>query len=266
MKILRLDGLPIVLAFLLLAVPAHAKVVWHWEDDFDAGEQKQLTQWIETTVAGIEKLVAPYPFDVHIFFHRRNAREPVPWAHTERSGLQGVHFYVDTRYPPAAFLADWTAPHELGHLLIPFVGRSHAWFSEGFASYMQYQVMHAMGILNKAGMEEQYRSHIERADSRYTLDNMPFIAAAPELLRNREYATLYWGGAVYFLQADKALRAKGSSFIEVLRAYVNCCRNRSTDLKHLITRFDRLSSSPLFSSLLQPLTDKPGFPSYPGHF
>lgn len=263
MKILRLDSLPIVLALLLAVAPAQAKVVWHWEDDFDAGEQHQLTQWIGTTVAGIETLVAPYPFDVHIFFHRRNAREPVPWAHTERSELEGVHFYVDTRYPPAAFLADWTAPHELSHLLIPFVGRSHSWFSEGFASYMQYQVMHAMGILSQAEMDEQYRSHIERADKRYKLDNMPFIAAAPELLRDHEYATLYWGGAVYFLQADRALRKKGSSFIDVLRAYVDCCRNRSSDLQHLITRFDRLSSSTVFSNLLQPLTDKPGFPSYP---
>lgn len=265
MKTLRLDSLLIILT-LLLASPAQAKILWHWEDDFDADEQQQLTQWIETTVAGIETLVAPYPFDVHIFFHRRKAREPVPWAHTKRFGAQAVHFYVDTRYPPAAFLADWTAPHELSHLLIPFVGRSHSWFSEGFASYMQYRVMHAMGILSKTEMDDKYRSHIERADRRYERDDMPFIAAAPKLLRDHEYPTLYWGGAVYFLQVDKALQAKDSSFIEVLRAYVNCCRNRSTDLKHLITRFDSLSSSTVFSSLLQVLTDKPGFPAYPGHF
>ena len=249
-----------VILYVLLISPAQAKVVWHWEDDFTAEEQSMLTKWIGLTIAGIEKRVAAFPFDVHIFFHRRSAGEPVPWAQTERSTIQGVHFFVDTRYPIEDFLADWTGPHELSHLLIPYVGRSRSWFAEGFGSYMQYQIMEEMGVLTHKQVNEHYRSHIGKAARNYSMSHLPFTEAAPKLRGRREYATMYWGGAVYFLQVDHELRKHESSMINVLTKFVTCCRNNKYRFRELISEFDRLSDSKTFSQQLELLESKPGFP------
>ena len=256
------EFIAVISSCVLFANSAHAEIVWHWEDRFTDAEQNMLTEWIQITVAAIEKRVTAYPFDVHIYFHRRRAGEPVPWANTERGTIQGVHFHVDTRYPQEEFLADWTAPHELSHLLIPYLGRSRAWFAEGFASFMQYQVMHEMGVLNQMQIMNHYQTHVKRAASNYALHDVPFAIAAPRLHRQREYATMYWGGATYFLQVDRALRKDDKSMVQVLRKFVDCCRNDKYKLDQLVDEFDRQSSSTVFSETLRKFKEETGFPSH----
>lgn len=72
------------------------------------------------TVSALEDLIAPLPFDIDIHFYRVIDRgEPVPWANTRRGRRQGINFHVGPAFRRRAFYADWTAPHELSHLLIP---------------------------------------------------------------------------------------------------------------------------------------------------
>merc|ERR1711974_75047 len=59
-----------------------------------------------------------------------------------------IRLYVDTRFGLDAFLNDWTLAHEWSHLAIPFVGDKYRWFSEGFASFIQWQVLFEMGQMN----------------------------------------------------------------------------------------------------------------------
>ncbi|MEH6543281.1 MAG: hypothetical protein V7721_05010 [Porticoccaceae bacterium] len=263
MSLFRWSCLLGVLLLISGAKPAQANIVWHWPGSFTESEQAKLTHWIELTIDGVEKKVAPYPFDVHIFFHRlASNKEPVPWANTQRSGRQAVHFYVDPQYSLSDFLKDWTAPHELSHLLIPYVGSEYSWFAEGFASYMQYQVMEAMGVISSPEVSKRYRRHISRAKNRFNFHRVPFVSAASRLRTRGDYVTLYWGGAVYFLQVDRALKSNGSSLIGVLESYVTCCRAKHLSFKYLIQEFDRLSSGTEFSSAMQAFTSTPGFPAY----
>lgn len=250
--------------WLLLSAPAvQADLVWHWEGGFSPAEREKLQTWLRRTAEAVEARVAPYPFDVHIFFYRRmNSAEPVPWAETRRPQMRGVDFYVDTSYPLEAFLKDWTAPHELSHLLIPFLDRRHAWFAEGFASYMQYQVMHEMGTLSAEEMREHYRTQIEKAAGNYGMEQTPFAKAATTLRRRREYPTLYWGGAAYFLRVDHALRRRDNSLNRVLTGFIGCCRTHTHDLPELIERLDRLSDSDIFTRTLAEMNNRPGFPRY----
>lgn len=222
----------------------------------------RITEWITRTVAGVESLVAPYPFDVHVALYRAEPGDsPVPWANTLRSRRQGVNFHVDPGRTREELLADWTAPHELSHLLIPFLGRRHAWFAEGFASYMQYQVMRSMGIVDDDEIEQRYREKIGEASRRYDLADRPFVEAAGELVARREYPTMYWGGAAYFLQADRRLRERGSSVPDVLREFVECCRTSTRGLEGLVAKLDRIAGTPVFSEQLETLRTQRGFPA-----
>ncbi len=254
-------------AALLLLIVSHpalaSSLVFHWEDRFAPSEQEKLESWIVEVDAALTELTGPTPFRKHIHFHRLNeAREPVPWAHTTRGSRQGVHFHVDPAFPLEAFRADWTASHELSHLVIPYLGRRHAWFAEGFASYMQYQVMAASGMVAAQDLETIYRKRFERAAGRYELDELSFADAAERLRAARQYPTLYWGGAVFFWNADRALQARDSSLISILRRYLSCCRMANDDLEGLVQRLDELSDSSTFQGELQKFRASPGFPRF----
>lgn len=245
---------------------ARADLQWHWDDRFSDAEQDKLETWIETAVVSVEETVAPFPFDLHVHFHRTNAYDsPVPWANTIRSGRrQGVNIHVDPDFSRAELLADWTAWHELAHLFLPFLGRDNSWFAEGYASYMQYQLMHAAGVLSADAVRANYRAKIERAARNYDMPERNFIDAAPALRARRDYPTEYWGGAVYFLRVDSALRAKGSSVPEVVREYVRCCRSGRPSLDALVDTLDSVAGQDAFSRELEALRRSRGFPDYAG--
>lgn len=216
--------------------------------------------------AALAALVGEFPFPVQVTFHRRDgAWEPVPWAHTRRGQRQGVDFHVDPGYAQRDFRHDWTAPHELAHLVLPYLGRQHSWFAEGFASYLQYQVMVRMGVMSPAAADAAYRARIARADDDYDHPALPFTEAAPRLRAEGRYPTLYWGGAVYFLEADARLRASGhAGLIALLREYLGCCRRqpRATP-RSLADTLDRLAGTAVFGALLDDFERRPGFPPWP---
>jgi hypothetical protein len=249
---------------LLLCGPAGAELRWHWEDRFDDAEQAKLRSWVDNVAENVEEAIAPYPFDVHVHFYRSSATAPVPWANTIRSRHQGVNIHVNPDRGRDELLSDWTVYHELAHLFLPFLGRQHSWFAEGFASYMQYQLMHSAGVLSTEDMRDRYREKIERAASRYDLPDQTFIEASPALRARRDFPTQYWGGAVYFLRVDAKLRALGTSVPEIISEYVPCCRFEPHSLDALVETLDRVAGAPVFSEELAEFRRARGFPAYSG--
>ena len=237
----------------------------HWKGRFAPSEQQKLVVWISEVTTHVETLVGPLPFKFHInFFRLDGAREPVPWANTRRANKPGVDFYVDPSYSLDAFRYDWTAAHEVSHLILPYLGPGNAWFAEGFASFMQYQVMEAMGVLNKKEKVQRYIHHVSKAKRAYRYPTRPFVQTIPRLRKEGKYSVMYWGGAVYFLQVNDALlRTQGSALIDVLKPFVACCRSNFSGLHALITELDQLTNSRIFADHLDRFKLTPGFPKYP---
>jgi hypothetical protein len=246
------------------AASSEASLRFEWRDSFTPREKDKLTMWVRETADALESLVGPLPFEVLIVFHRSDgSREPVPWANTQRSRNQGVHFHVDPRYPLEAFRRDWTAPHELSHLVLPYVGSKNRWFAEGFASYMQYQVMHAMGVLDEAQLLQQYWRKLDWAARRYVYSDQPFAEAAPRLRADGQYPVMYWGGAVYFLQADDGLLEQAAgTLLGTLSAYLECCRRNRRRLSSLAAELDAVSGTTVFSASMTRFEAEAGFPEY----
>ena len=258
---------------ILFAARADAENRWHWDDRFSDAEQVALSEWISDaeqvalsewishTTAAMDALFGPVPaiFDVH--FHRRDeAREPVPWGQTNKGGGRHVHFFVDPAYPSAAFRADWTAPHELIHLLFPYLGEDSRWFAEGVASYLQYQVMFADGVLD-------WPQAIARYDERFAAARSAAAGTASVVERSRgdlkgRWLPVYWGGAAFFLEADRRLFLQRSlRLTDVVARYSACCyRPWGVDADDMIRRFDVLSDSHAFSEAYAATVKAPGFP------
>ncbi len=222
-----------------------------WEDHFTQSEKEKLTNWLHEVSSAIAETLGKYPFEVKLYIHRSdNANEPVPWAHTIRNSEQAVNFYVNPHFTLKEFKADWTAPHEISHLSIPFMGKENMWFSEGYASYMQYQVMWQQGVLTTAQTKEKYALKLRSNIPKYNSDEN-FLVVSRQLKSKHNYPAVYWGGACYFIQADSILRLeKNRSLNSVIRKYQQNGRNSDRNLNDLISSLDRISESNIFSDLI----------------
>lgn len=246
----------------LFTGPVQAATEWHWEDHFSTREQQALKSWIDEVSRAISVLYGPLPYKQHVHFHRGSSwREPVPWARTDKSRDRAVHFYVDTRHSRDQFDRDWTASHELSHLMFPYVGEHGRWFAEGIASYLQYQIMYANDELNWREAVGRFANRFDAARRQGRGDSISIVA----LSRNPRgaFVHLYWGGAAYFLHADRRLQIeKGIRLQDVIKEYINCCyRRRGVNALDMIKTFDAISDSAIFTESYAETVARPGFPA-----
>jgi hypothetical protein len=110
----------------------------------------------------------------------------------------GIRVRLGRDSSAAALAADWVLVHEMIHLALPEVGESHAWLSEGLATYVEGMARVAAGNLSAAALWQEY------------VESMPKGEPGPGdagLDHTHSWARTYWGGALYCLDADVAIRA-----------------------------------------------------------
>ena len=226
------------------------QIVWHWEDEFSEREKEKLVLYLTEVTDATIKILGDYPFKVHYFLHRSESdREPIPWAHTERSEIEGVHFHVNPSFDLSTFRADWTAPHEISHLSIPFLGKSNAWFSEGYASYMQLQVMKEMGIYTAKEMDERYAMKDNLVKGDFS-GGVNFVDDVKDLRAAYNFPAMYWGSVRYFRKVDAQLQNQEQhSLVEHIKAYQKENRIKDQNMDDLLQSLDTDLKVPIFKNL-----------------
>lgn len=190
--------------------------------------------------------------------------EPVPWGQVNRGGGAGVHFFVNQGYPGDAFLADWTAAHELAHLLLPFVRRSDAWLSEGLASYYQNIARPRVGLLDAATAWQKLHAGFRRGEAS---GPGTLREASAGMRRKGNYMRVYWSGAAIALIADVRLRVRSGGRVSldtVLGRLADCClpSSRRWGAPELLARLDALGGDGVFMSEYDRWIDSTRFPDY----
>ncbi|MEP7119339.1 MAG: hypothetical protein ABJE95_00285 [Byssovorax sp.] len=93
----------------------------------------------------------------------------------------------------------WELTHELLHTAFPLLDRSHDWLAEGLATYVEPLLRARRGIIPP----EEAIAHLYR--------RMPFglaTAGGPGLDGTTSWGRVYWGGAIFCLLADVAIRER----------------------------------------------------------
>ena len=122
-------------------------------------------------------------------------------AYPPRSIADGpiIHADIGSAVSDDQLLQDWVLVHEMTHLALPDVGEEHAWLSEGIATYVEGVARVQAGNMRARALWDEYVS------------TMPKGMPAPGdqgLDHTHTWARTYWGGGLFCLVADVAIRER----------------------------------------------------------
>ena len=211
---------------------------------FEAGDAA-LTDW----VAGAARAVRSYYGRASI---RRVLVVIVPrpgrglgFARTLGNGGASIVANVGVQTTPADFAASWELIHELLHVSFPTMPREQAWLEEGMATYVEPLIRARLGILSPETMFARFR------------ERMAF--GLPErgeggLDQTHGWGRTYWGGALFCLLADVAIRERTGnrrSLDDALRAVLAAGGNVSQrwEMEQVIATGDAATGVPVLREL-----------------
>ena len=237
----------------------------HGLSRFDDEKKEVLKQWVKIGVNATRNALGVYPSRLIFHLVPKKSNQPVPWAYTRRDNPQRIYLHVDSRFPLQKFIDDWTIYHEISHLAIPYLGEKYAWLAEGFASFMQYQVMGKAGILDGTP-EQHYRKKIA-PHLKWFKSDLPPAAIARRLMNQKQYPAAYWGSAYFFILADNALSSQhNTSLARLISQYQLCCHARHGDVNQLMNDLDTLLGGSVMTKLLSEFEHQPAREIYPIEF
>lgn len=188
-------------------------------------------------------------------------RDVIPWAHVVRGGGVAAEFFVDETRPLEQLSGDWTATHELSHMLLPYVSRQDRWLSEGIATYYQNILRARDGRLSEQQAWQRLYTGFERGRAEARGETLA------EATRSgwRSTMRVYWSGAAMMLQADANLRLITNgrqSLDDALAGLLDCCLDstRSWRASGLFSELDRITETTVFSDLYREHVSDDEFP------
>jgi hypothetical protein len=237
----------------------------HGLSAFKEDQAKMLQSWLSQGVNATRATLGVYPTPLSLHLYPKKSNQPVPWAYTRRNGKGSVHFHVDSRFPLTKFVDDWTIYHELAHMALPYLGPEYRWLSEGFASFMQYQIMVQARVL-KGNLNERYASKIN-PHLRWFNSDLSAASIATRLMDNKQYPAAYWGSAYFFVLADNKLQKQHQiSLPQLISLYQDCCRAQDHNVEEVFASLDRMIEGNMFAQLIDEFKNLPARELYPKIF
>lgn len=153
-------------------------------------------------------------------------------------------------------LSDWVLVHEMTHLALPDTGEEHAWLSEGLATYVE-------GVARvQAGNRAETDVWSEE------LRSMP--RGLPQegdhgLDRTHTWGRTYWGGAMFCLMADVAIRRETHNRVglqQALRAVLRASGGLAADwpIERVLRTGDAAVGTHTLEQLYAQMKDSPMAP------
>ncbi len=224
-----------------------------------------VRQWLARAAGAVTTLYGAFPVRHAQLVVVPGARgnEPVPWAYVLRGGAPSAHFFINQRRPLAEFLSDWTAVHELSHLLLPYVRPEDAWLSEGTASYYQNVLSARAGMIPVAEAWQKLHSGFRRGMK--SNPGLTLADATERMFRDGAFMRVYWEGAAIMLLADQRLRSRsaGAQSLDSALAQLRACclsADAAWQARELFAKLDELTQTQVFAELYEAHVASTAFP------
>jgi hypothetical protein len=165
-------------------------------DDPHAIQPQLLRDWIERSARIVAGYYARFPAPLVELRIRTAPGDGVRGGRTTNDS--GLVIQVTVGDATADELAaDWVLVHEMVHLALPELGRSHNWLAEGLAVYVEGIARAQFGNRDIGDVWAEYRHSMPLGLPR---------AGEGGMDQTPTWGRTYWGGALYCLQSDIAIR------------------------------------------------------------
>lgn len=157
--------------------------------------REAIERWIEVRARAVAAYYGRFPVPHAAMLVLFTSGRGIGGGSTMGMGGASVMVSIGERVTAAALEDDWILVHELVHVAFPNVGR--AWLEEGLASYVEPLIRVRAGLIEP---DTLFRDLIE---------GLPQGQPQPGdrgLDHTDTWGRRYWGGALYWLLADVAIR------------------------------------------------------------
>jgi hypothetical protein len=178
-------------------------------------QQPMLRTWIERSAQIVAAYYGRFPAPLLIIKLQGMDGSGVGGGRTTNEAGLVIEMRVGRDSTPVTLASDWVLVHEMVHLALPEVGRSHNWLAEGLATYVEGVARVQFGNRDIADFW---------AEARHSMPMGLPQQGEGGLDQSHSWARTYWGGALYCLQADVAIREQRANRVGLqtaLRAILN---------------------------------------------
>lgn len=185
----------------------------------------------------------------------------VHFGMVRRGGGHSVVFLTGVGSAPEALERSWVTWHELSHLHLPPMPQRDAWLYEGLATYYQEVLPARMGLSSPEQAWSSLVAGFDRGARGIPADTL--ARASETMSRTGAFLRVYWSGTAFVLEADVALRQRGSSLDRALTQASPAWRDNETlwTSHDLFALLDRGAMPPFFTPLGARYEGLASFPS-----
>ena len=185
------------------------------DDAVPTGQRPLLREWIARSARIVASYYARFPAPLVVLVVRSSPGGGVHGGRTNNDPRLEIDVTVGRESTADDLASDWVLVHEMIHLALPEVGRRHNWLAEGLATYVEGIARAQSGNRAISDVWDEYRHSMPRGAP---------LPGEGGMDQTPTWARTYWGGALYCLQSDVAIREQTGNRIGLqtaLRAILN---------------------------------------------
>ena len=167
------------------------------DDPTRAVRPQLLRNWIERSARIVADYYAGFPAPLVVLRIQAAPGDGVRGGRTTNESGLVIQVTVGRDVTAEELTADWVLVHEMVHLALPELGRRHNWLAEGLATYVEGIARAQAGDRAVSDVWAEYRHSMPLGLPR---------AGEGGMDETPTWGRTYWGGALYCLQADVAIR------------------------------------------------------------
>jgi hypothetical protein len=167
------------------------------DDGALAKQQPLLRTWIDRSARIVADYYGKFPAPVVLIRLQGMEGSGVAGGRTTNDSGLLIQMRVGRETTADTLASDWVLVHEMVHLALPEVGRTHLWLAEGLAVYVEGVARAQFGNRDIADVW---------AEDRHSMPMGLPRAGEGGMDQSQSWGRTYWGGALYCLQSDIAIR------------------------------------------------------------
>jgi hypothetical protein len=169
------------------------------DDPEHALPEQLLKVWIDRSARIVADYYGGFPAPLVLLRIRASPDGGVHGGRTTNDSGLVIQITVGRGVTAGELAADWVLVHEMVHLALPELGRRHNWLAEGLATYVEGIARAQFGNRDISDVWAEYRHSMPKGlpqPGEGGMDETP------------TWARTYWGGALFCLRADVAIRER----------------------------------------------------------